>query len=186
MNRILVLVLIASCFAAGCASKEEEKQIQKLQKLAVLKVEATAIAGKKEGTDRLLLRARGEAYLSVNLGKIAYEPQTLQYTDGRWADGQTLTITLPLPAVENPGIKGKIQTLVENRSIWTSADTFEKEVTDTVEKELQRQIQRAAEDPELIKFAKRRSETLIKSFYNMSHPGVSIVIKWDESTEKVK
>ena len=187
MKRILILVVIASCFATGCSSKVEEKQIQRLQKLAVLRVRSTAISGKKEGTDRLLLRAHGEAYLSVNLEKVGYEPQTLNYTDGRLNDGQVLTITLPRPAVENAHIiEGTKQTLGENRSIWTSADTFEKEVADNVEKELQRQIRHAAEDPELIKSAKRRTETLIKSFYGKSHPGVAIVIKWDESNEEKK
>ena len=179
-NRFLLFVLVASCFVPGCSSeKKEQKTITHLQKLAVLRVRSTALAGKKNGTDRVFIRAQGEACLSVDLDKVSYEPETLAYTDGKLNDGQKLTLSLPLPRPENVRIiEDTKKRFGENRGFWTSVDTYEKEVADLVETELERQIRSAAEDPELVKAAKRQAEVLIKSFYGKTHPGVAIVIRW--------
>lgn len=181
----LPIIMLSALYIFGCSKDEEPRNVSRLQELAVLRVQSTVIA-RKSGVNRVIVRSQGEVELGVDVGKADYTPKVLKYENGKPVPGQTLTITLPQPHVFNRPRLGKIERRGENRAFWTSTGTFEKEVVDQLEIKLAQEVREAAEDKELIKFAKIRAEVLARAFFKKTHPGVHVEFDWKEDNTAPK
>lgn len=182
---LLPTIILSVIFMIGCSREEKTRNVSRLQELAVLRVKSTVIA-RKSGVNRVITRTQGEVELGVNLAQAVYSPESLNYEKGVPCPGQSLKITLPLPHVLNEPRLGIIERRGENRAFWTSAGTFEKDVVDVLENKLAQEVREAAEDKDLIEFAKIRTEVLARAFFGKTHPGVRIEFDWKASDVEQK